>query len=123
MKTRTALQGAAAMAAGYLAWDRFRRRSWINLQDKIVLVTGGSRGLGLQLAREFGARGAAVAICGRNQTSLDRAKADLAGRRVRTCARVCDVSDRTQVESLIAHVSQQLGPIDILVNNAGIILV
>jgi NAD(P)-dependent dehydrogenase (short-subunit alcohol dehydrogenase family) len=124
MKTRIALStAAAAAAAGYLAWDFYRHRSRIQMPGRVVLITGGSRGLGLQLAREFGKRGAAIGICGRDQSALNRAKADLTDRGIRTCAIVCDVSDRLQVESLIAEIVRQLGPIDVVVNNAGIIRV
>jgi NAD(P)-dependent dehydrogenase (short-subunit alcohol dehydrogenase family) len=123
MRKPSALKGAAAVTAGYLIWRFIQRRSSLNLTDKVVLITGGSRGLGLQLAREFGARGAAVAICGRNRSSLDRAEEDLISLGVKVHARVCDVSKRDQVESLISDVVQQMGPIDILVNNAGIIRV
>jgi len=122
MKKSTALS-AAALTAGCMAWSLVRLRSRLDLMNKVVLVTGGSRGLGLQLAREFGARGAVVAICARDRSALDRAEADLASRGIKTRVFVCDVSDREQVQLLISGVVQQLGPIDVLVNNAGIIRV
>jgi short-subunit dehydrogenase len=123
MKTRTALGGAAALTAGYVGWNLIRRPSHLNLQNKIVLITGGSRGLGLQLAREFGTQQARIAICGRDPSALERAEEELTRRGVKTFSSVCDVSDRRQVTTLIAEVTQQLGPIDVLVNNAGIIRV
>jgi NAD(P)-dependent dehydrogenase (short-subunit alcohol dehydrogenase family) len=123
MRTRTRVITAAAAAAGYFAWNRLRRRSWIDLHDKVVLITGGSRGLGFQLAREFGSQGAIVAICARDPVELERAAMDLNGRGVRTHPFVCDVSNRDQVESMIEDVARTLGPVHVLVNNAGIIVV
>ena len=121
--TKSALLRAAALTAGCAAWSLLRLRSSLNLTNKVVLVTGGSRGLGLQLAREFGARGAVVAICARDRSALHRAEADLTSRGTRARAFVCDVSDREQVARLISEVVQELGTIDVLVNNAGIIRV
>jgi NAD(P)-dependent dehydrogenase (short-subunit alcohol dehydrogenase family) len=121
--TKSAALRAAAITAGCVAWSLVRLRPRLDLTSKVALVTGGSRGLGLQLAREFGARGAVVAICARDRSALDRAEADLIGRGIKARAFVCDVSDREQVQLLISEVVQQLGPIDVLVNNAGIIRV
>ncbi|HVV47434.1 MAG TPA: SDR family oxidoreductase, partial [Bryobacteraceae bacterium] len=90
---------------------------------KIVLITGGSRGLGLAMAREFGSHGATVAICARDEAELKAAQADLARRGVRAHAFPCDISNRDQVFRMIAEATGQLGRIDILVNNAGILKV
>jgi short-subunit dehydrogenase len=121
--TKSAALRGAVLTAGYIAWSLVRLRSRLDLTNKIVLVTGGSRGLGLQLAHEFGSRGAGVAICARDRSALNRAEADLTSRGIKARAFVCDVSDREQVQLLISHVVEQLGPIDVLVNNAGIIRV
>jgi len=93
----------------------------LDLRGKVVLITGGSRGLGLAMAREFGSRGAIVAICARDDDELHRAQNDLIARGVRLHTFVCDVSDRQQVESMVQELAEQLGPVDVLVNNAGII--
>ena len=91
----------------------------MQLRDKVVLIIGGSRGLGLATAREFGSAGAIVAICAQHRAELARARADLISRGIcaRTFAR--DITDRAQVESMIAKVAWDVGPIDVLVNNAG----
>jgi NAD(P)-dependent dehydrogenase (short-subunit alcohol dehydrogenase family) len=123
MKLQTAILTSVAAGAGYLAFDQLRRRSWIDLQGKVVLITGGSRGLGLATAREFGSRGANVAICARDAAELLRAQADLTGRGVRAQAFVCDITDRNQVTEMVTKAASHLGPIDVLVNNAGIIKV
>jgi short-subunit dehydrogenase len=92
------------------------------IAGKTVAVTGGSRGLGLQLAREFIARGASVALLARDGDELGRAVAELQTRGS-AAAFACDVRDRSAVERAIAEVEQRLGPIDVLVNNAGVIQV
>lgn len=94
-----------------------------DLRGKVVLITGGSRGLGLVLAREFGKRGARVAICARNREQLDRAAQDLRSRAIEAYSFACDVTDRQQVERGIEALRQQWGPVDVLVNNAGTIAV
>ena len=87
---------------------------------KVVLITGGSRGLGLVMARQLVAAGARVAICARDPDELRRAKADLGGR-VTTIT--CDVTEPDQLDRLVGEVHAQLGAIDVLINNAGIIQV
>jgi NAD(P)-dependent dehydrogenase (short-subunit alcohol dehydrogenase family) len=109
----------AALAASALA--RVRRR--YELREKVVLITGGSRGLGLALAREFARRGSRVAICARDSEELERARLDLQGRGARVLALECDVSDRAQVDALIRDVTREWGAVHVLVNNAGVIQV
>ena len=100
---------------------RFKRR--INLRGKVVLITGGSRGLGLVMAREFARAGADVTICARDSEELDRARQELRGYAVDMLGVMCDVTKRTQVEGMIEGVTRHFGRIDILVNNAGTIAV
>jgi len=107
---------ALASLAGVWALRRARAAS---LRERVVLVTGGSRGLGLLLAREFGRRGARVAICARDAAELERAKSLLAAQRVTVLTAPCDVSQPGQVRDLVTRVERELGPIEVLVNNAG----
>lgn len=112
------LLAGAAVSAAVLA-----RRPAAGLRGRVVLITGGSRGLGLLLAREFGREGCRVAICARDAVELDRARSDLEARGVEVLATPCDVARRAEVERWVAGVEQAFGAIDVLVNNAGVIQV
>jgi NAD(P)-dependent dehydrogenase (short-subunit alcohol dehydrogenase family) len=112
---------AGVMAAQVLRRSAGRGQS---LRGRVVLITGGSRGLGFVLAGECLRRGARVAICARDQIELSRARAhlgQLAGGGDDIFALVCDVTDRAAVERMVRTVEQRMGGIDILINNAGII--
>lgn len=111
----------AAAAAGVWAARRLRPQGDYTLRHKTVLVTGGSRGLGLALAREMAGRGARVAICGRDVDSLERARASISRIGAEVIALSCDVTDPSSVQALVADVRRQFGAIDILINNAGVI--
>jgi NAD(P)-dependent dehydrogenase (short-subunit alcohol dehydrogenase family) len=117
---KTRLLVGAALGALWAA-RRLRAGSSYTLVGKNVLVTGGSRGLGLALAREFAAQGARLAICGRDAEFLERARASLERLGGEIVAVPCDVTDRASVEALFQQVHQSLGPVDVLVNNAGVI--
>jgi NAD(P)-dependent dehydrogenase (short-subunit alcohol dehydrogenase family) len=118
MKKRT----VALLAAGaWLAVRACRSANKYDLRGKVVLVTGGSRWLGLVLARELVAQGARVAICARDGAELQRAFEDLTHRGGDIFAVPCDVSDRAQAEQLVQTVEQHFGRLDVLINNAGII--
>ncbi|HEV2860875.1 MAG TPA: SDR family NAD(P)-dependent oxidoreductase [Pyrinomonadaceae bacterium] len=110
--------GALLAARAVLSW---RRR--YDLRGKTVLITGGSRGLGLVLAREFAAEGARVAICARDPGELERARDDLRRRGAEVVAVPCDVTERSQVREMVAVVTGHFGRVDVLVNNAGTIQV
>ncbi|GAB4038410.1 SDR family NAD(P)-dependent oxidoreductase [Spirosoma jeollabukense] len=110
--------GALMVTKAYL--DRKRT---IDFHDKTVVITGGARGLGLVLARQFAKAGAHVAICARDQAELDRAQADLRMRGTDIFTYACDITDKSQVQAFMRAVEQVLGPVDILVNNAGTIIV
>lgn len=110
-------------AGAWLAARAYRTVVQCSLRGKTALVTGGSRGLGLVLARELIREGARVAICARNEEDLDRAFDDLARRGGHVLAVPCDITDRHQVERMVAEVHNRLGPIDLLINNAGTISV
>lgn len=110
---------AAVGAGAYLA-SRWLRPGY-DYRGKHVLITGGSRGLGLVLARELAARRARLSICARDPDELAAARDDLAGRGAAVAAVECDVTDRDRVREFVAVARRRLGPVDVLINNAGVI--
>ena len=88
----------------------------IDLGGRVAFVTGGTRGIGLAIARALRGAGARVAVAGRD-AERSRAVATELGDAVGVS---CDVADAAQVEAAIAEAERALGPIDILVNNAGL---
>ncbi len=90
-----------------------------DLDGKIALVTGGSRGLGLQMAEALGEMGARVAITARKQPELDEAAARLSGQGVEVLTAAGDLSRLETIPATLDRVIDELGPVDILVNNAG----
>jgi len=90
-----------------------------DLKGQVALVTGGSRGLGLQLAEALGEMGCAVALSARKADELKDARAHLEQRGVRVLTCVGDLQQTERIPALVDEVVQGLGQIDILVNNAG----
>ena len=86
------------------------------LDDKVAVVTGGTSGIGLAIARRFVAEGALVYVTGRRQVQLDAAAAELGSRAV---AVRCDVGDLADLDALYEVVTRRSGRIDVLVANAG----
>src|SRR5215208_1827846 len=117
---RMQLAAGTALGAVWLA-RLLRSGDGYRLRSRVVLITGGSRGLGLALAREMAARGARLAICGRDPESLERARASLARTGAEVVGVPCDVTDRDSVRELLGEVHRALGPVDVLINNAGLI--
>src|SRR4051812_22984957 len=111
------LAGAAAVAVAGRLVERPEQRGGV------ALVTGGSRGLGLLIARELAARGYRVAVCARDADELAEAESDLTARGAEVFAVRCDVAERDQVEQMVRSVIDRFGCLDVLVNNAGIIQV
>jgi NAD(P)-dependent dehydrogenase (short-subunit alcohol dehydrogenase family) len=94
-------------------------RKLFELNGRVALVTGGSRGLGLQMAEALGEMGAKIAITARKQVELDEAQQHLQGFGVETMTLACDLQDLSAAQALPAQIFAKWKRIDILVNNAG----
>ena len=116
---RKALSIAAAAAGAALLVRRLIPRG--NLRGRVVLVTGGSRGLGLVLARQLVRKGARVAICARDDAELQRAHDDLSAHGGEVLTVPCDLRIPSAAERLVEMVVARYGRLDVVVNNAGII--
>ncbi|MBS1955810.1 MAG: SDR family oxidoreductase [Cyanobacteria bacterium SZAS-4] len=113
----SALLGAVSI--GRAAIKSFKR---ISYNDRVVVITGGSRGLGLAMARQLAREGAKLALLARDEKELQVACDEL---QTYTTAEyfTCDVRSEEQVNSAIAAVLQRFGTIDVLINDAGVIQV
>ena len=113
-----------AIAAGAVvlksAWNHFLE---YDLKNKTVLITGGSRGLGLVMAREFAREGARLVLCARDEEELQQAQSDIKNRGADVMAVPCDITDKQSVDDMVAAVNSRFGGVDVLVNNAGVIQV
>lgn len=98
-------------------------RNRYDLEGKVIVITGGSRGLGLVLARHLAAKGARLVICSRSEDQLDAARRELEAMGADVFARTCDVTDQRQVKRFLASAVAHYGKIDVLINNAGAIQV
>ncbi|QDV34644.1 SDR family NAD(P)-dependent oxidoreductase [Tautonia plasticadhaerens] len=123
MKDRTdiSLLATVGVVAGVgiaaAALARAARR--VDLSGRVVVITGGGRGLGFAIAEEFLRRGCRLAICGRDGEVIDRAVADFRRRGADAFGMSCDASDPGQVGAFVARVLDRFGTIGVLVNNAG----
>ena len=120
---RSLLLAVAGVGALLAARTVLKRRREYDFRGKAVLITGGSRGLGLVLARELARAGARLAICARDPKELERAQTELQRTGADVIAVPCDVTDRAQVNEMVSVVRHHFGKIDVLVNNAGVIQV
>src|SRR5437867_3744899 len=112
-----------AVALVFAAWLALRviRTLRFSLRNKVALITGGSRGLGLVLARRICAAGGKVALLARDNDELTRAKTDLTRRGGRVFTIQCDLLESEQIHLAVRQTIDRFGKIDILINNAGVI--
>ncbi len=122
MSLKSKLLFAAGAAAG-LTYLASRRTDNYSFRDKVVLITGGSRGLGLVIARQLASEGAHLAILARDEEEIRRGQLDIAARGAEVFAFPADVTNQEEVEHAIQRVVDHYGRIDVLINNAGVIQV
>jgi len=92
----------------------------LELENKVILVTGGAKGIGEAITRAFAAEGAIACILGRNADEAAQLVADLAANGRRAAAFACEMTDEHAVRAAVAAVLAQYGRIDCVVNNAGV---
>src|ERR1700757_4627225 len=90
-------------------------------KDRIALITGGSRGPGLEIAKQICARGGKVALLARDAKELGRAKNDLEHFGTEVLTVQCDLLETAQIQSAVQQTLERFRKVDILINNAGII--
>jgi NAD(P)-dependent dehydrogenase (short-subunit alcohol dehydrogenase family) len=120
MNPRVWLGAIALFFSGWIT-ARVIRTARYTLRDKVALISGGSRGLGLVLARHICDQGGSVTLLARDREELTRAKADLTARGGKVLTVECDLLDRDQIQAVVRKVVDHFDRIDILINNAGII--
>ena len=97
-------------------------RNRFRLRQRVVVITGGSRGLGFVLARELLLRNNRIALLVRDPEELERASKNLSGGQ-NVLSVPCDITNKNQVQEALRQVESRFGTIDILINNAGTIMV
>src|SRR6476619_276273 len=118
-KRSLALSAAGVALAGWAIRQAIRPN--FSFTGKTCLITGGSRGLGLVLARQICAEGGRVALLARDLDELGRAHDELVEAGGEVAIVPCDLMDRTQIEEAVRKVIEHFGAVDVVINNAGII--
>ena len=120
-RTASGVVGALGLTVGAaLAWGAVARRARrIDLRGRVVMITGGGRGLGLAISREFARRGCKLALCGRDGEVIAQATEALRREGADVFGEACDASEPAQVHAFVARVLERFGTLDVLVNNAG----
>ncbi|HEX8947950.1 MAG TPA: SDR family oxidoreductase [Dissulfurispiraceae bacterium] len=112
---------AAGAGAVFLSLRIRRAKRRMSFEGASVVITGGSRGLGLEMARLFAQEGARLTLLSRKENELERAVRDLAAFDADVLVHPCDVRVRNQVDRAVDFIIEKRGRIDVLVNNAGVV--
>jgi NAD(P)-dependent dehydrogenase (short-subunit alcohol dehydrogenase family) len=118
---KTALLAAGAGLTAWAVKTAREHKRWFSFAGRTVIVTGGSRGLGLVLARQLVDRGARIVIAARTEEDLEAAQQELEQRGGEVLAIPCDVTSAKQVHEMVESAIERFGTIDVLFNVAGII--
>src|SRR5919109_3268583 len=119
--TALALLGTSALVAAIV--KSAAQRTKFSFRNRSVLITGGSRGLGLVLARLLAKEGARLMIVSRETKSLEAAQTELEAAGATVPINACDIRDRDRAKEAVESTINQFGSIDVLINNAGVIQV
>ncbi len=99
---------------------RVNVKQLFDLTGRVAIVSGGSMGLGLQMAEGLAEMGANLALCARNKERCEEAAGALRSHGVETLALECDVKDKASIEQVVDKTLAKFGRVDILINNAGV---
>jgi NAD(P)-dependent dehydrogenase (short-subunit alcohol dehydrogenase family) len=116
------IAAGAGTVAAVAAWRRWAESRY-SFDGRVALITGGSRGLGLVMARELAAQGARLVLLARDAEELARAQKELTDHEAQTLVLRCDVRSQAEVNAAVAQAAHLLGGIDVLINNAGVVQV
>ncbi len=115
---------AAGLAAAFIGARMLRGRGAIDFGGRVVVITGGSRGLGLVMARQLAAEGARLVLLARDDRELDRAKRLLEEEHeAEVMAIRCDIRRKADVQAAVAQILERWTVVDVLINNAGVMQV
>jgi NAD(P)-dependent dehydrogenase (short-subunit alcohol dehydrogenase family) len=121
MDRQKGLMLAGLGLASWCGYRIYRASSAFRFPGKTVFVTGGTRGLGLVIARQLAREEANLAVCSRYPDEVRRAEEDLSRLGARVLARTCDLRYQDRVRDFVDEVRRHFGAIDVLINNAGTI--
>src|ERR1043165_961588 len=123
MKRHLPIAAGTALLGALLLLKSLRKHRAMDFRDRVALITGGSRGLGLLIARELGRLGARVILVARDEAELRRAQHDLEPHDIDVSILPADISTESGTYRMVTDVMARHGRLDVLVNNAKVITV
>jgi NAD(P)-dependent dehydrogenase (short-subunit alcohol dehydrogenase family) len=121
-KKRLSFSKLALLVGGaVLLLKLLRARNAMDFRGRVVVITGGSRGLGLNLARQLAEQGAKLALIARDERELERAERELKALGAPVLTLVCDLRSRRDAQEAVEKAAAHYGHLDVIINNAGVI--